>query len=261
MQSEIVKERQSTPIEHNRIPHQNNDTMLPSVGLGKGIQGYDIDGKTQDILVGSILYMLPKLPFFIHKMNFRTCVPPELYEQLDLPSSEINKAKHCESRIGSFSASNWLYPDGTLMIYTRTSDRPFRMQTESDLYEIMAFAGKIRRCITLRLNDLHGRSIPKITDWYIMQCDINRDVPVDHAFHSIGLNVRFPYLGRIFHIYIKSMGRHTVARVEEEVSPNEIFFQFLAKWFDPICVAMHKHKIEQATGGLLVDQQQFKYDT
>ncbi len=256
LQSEIMKNALSTQIRHNRVGKDDDSSILPPAVLCKGIQGHDMDGKTHDMLVGSILHMLPKLPFFIHKMNFNTTVPTELYNQLELPVlDKNNQAKRWESRVGSFVVNYWLYPNGTLMIYSETSDRPFRLQTESDLYELMAFVGEMRRCISVMLNDIHGRLIPRTTCWFITQCDINRDIPVDHAFHTIGLNVRWPYLGRIFHIYIKCMGKDTVARVEEELSPNERFFQFLENWFDPEWVAKQRQEGEEAVRTEMSDQQ------
>lgn len=52
-------------------------------------------------------------------------------------------------------------------------------------------------------------------EWYLTECDINRDVKVSDWLHYTGLMIKVKHLNHLFQIYIKSMGKDTVCRVEE----------------------------------------------
>jgi hypothetical protein len=65
------------------------------------------------------------------------------------------------------------------------------------------------------VNDKHERLVPDIMNWYLPQCDINKDAKVSDALHFTATKVQVKHLDHLFSIYIKSMGKDTVCRVEQ----------------------------------------------
>jgi hypothetical protein len=58
--------------------------------------------------------------------------------------------------------------------------------------------------------------VPDIMEWYLTECDINRDVKAGDWMQFTGTKIQVRHLDHLFRIYIKSMGRNTVRRIEEE---------------------------------------------
>jgi hypothetical protein len=52
-------------------------------------------------------------------------------------------------------------------------------------------------------------------DWQLTECDINKDIIVSDILHFSAIKVQVKHLGHLFSVYIKSMGKDTVCRVEE----------------------------------------------
>jgi hypothetical protein len=69
--------------------------------------------------------------------------------------------------------------------------------------------------------DRHERLVPDIMEWELAQCDINKDVKVSDSLHFTGLKIQIKQLDHLFRIYIKSMGKDTVCRVEETKHPKK----------------------------------------
>ena len=65
------------------------------------------------------------------------------------------------------------------------------------------------------------------------QCDINKDIIVSDWFQFAGLKIQVKHLDHLFRIYIKSMGKDTVCRVEESCNPNKPAIQAINKIFNP----------------------------
>ena len=82
----------------------------------------------------------------------------------------------------------------------------------------MVFFGQIRDRLVTFLMDRHERIVPDIMDWELTQCDINKDIKVGEAIHYTGIKVQVKHFDHLFRVYIKSMGKDTVCRVEESVS-------------------------------------------
>ena len=62
------------------------------------------------------------------------------------------------------------------------------------------------------------RIVPDIMDWQITECDINKYIKLSHLLHLSAIKVQVKHLDHLFRIYIKSMGKETVCRVEEFAS-------------------------------------------
>ena len=75
--------------------------------------------------------------------------------------------------------------------------------------------GQIKECLVQILLDNHQRAVIDVLDWYLTECDINKDIKVSHLLHVVGLKIQVKHLDHLFRIYIKSLGPDTVCRVEE----------------------------------------------
>lgn len=51
--------------------------------------------------------------------------------------------------------------------------------------------------------------------WQLTQCDINKDIVTGDWLQITGLKIQVKHLDHLFRIYIKSMGRNTVCRIEK----------------------------------------------
>jgi hypothetical protein len=79
----------------------------------------------------------------------------------------------------------------------------------------------------------HERIVPDIMEWYLTECDINRDIKVNDWLQYTGIKIQVKHLDRLFRIYIKSVGRNTVCRVEEEKCPNRPAIEAINDVFNP----------------------------
>jgi hypothetical protein len=126
------------------------------------------------------------------------------------------------------------YANGTVMVFTESSNAPLKLEDEVDLSRLIAFFGQVRDRLVVFLADKHERIVPDITQWEITQWDINKDVKVSDWFQSTHVKVQVRHLDHLFRVYIKSMGRNTVCRVEESCnSVNRPAIEAINDIFNP----------------------------
>ncbi|MFL6366674.1 MAG: hypothetical protein ACJ719_15920, partial [Nitrososphaeraceae archaeon] len=106
------------------------------------------------------------------------------------------------------------------MVFTESSNNPFKLEDEIDRSRIIAFFGQIRDRLITFLMDRHERIVPDILEWELTGFDINKDVRVSDWFHWNSSKTQVKHLDHLFRIYIKSKGKDSVCRVEESVTPN-----------------------------------------
>jgi hypothetical protein len=198
----------------------------------KSISGCSIQNiVVNQSLEGYVLPLLPSSPLFIHKMQFKLKITPECYSELNLPVGRGNKGKEHVEVIGNVRVCYRLYANGTVMVFTESSNNPLKLEDEVDRSRIIAFFGQVRDRLITFLMDIHERIVPDIMEWELTEFDINKDVNVSDWFQFTGLKIQIKHLDRIFRIYIKSIGKDTACRVEESLNPmkpavqaiNEIF--------------------------------------
>lgn len=166
-----------------------------------------------------ILPLLQGVPPNIHNMHFKTTINAECYSEQniqDLPDAPGNRGKQLSEIIGKSSVLYIFYPSGSVIVQVKCSNNPFKLETETDHGRIFAFIGQIRDRLIIFLNDQHERIVPDIMDWYLTECDINRDIKASDWMQFTGTKIQVRHLDHLFRIYIKSMGRNTVQRIEEE---------------------------------------------
>ena len=185
-------------------------------------------------LMDHILPLLPTVPSFIHNIHLKLSIIPQCYVELSLPTIPGNMGKKTTEVIGTSKVDYTLYPNGTVNVEVRCSNNPFRLQTEEDRSSLLVFFGQIRQELISILSDSHERIVPNVLEWELTECDINKDVKVSGWFHYTGLKIQVKHMNHLFSIYIKSMGKDTVYRIEERKHPHKPALDFINDVFNPI---------------------------
>ena len=210
LKSEIIKRNIQEGVTGVRYSKRG---LLQSKSITSPSQ--DLDSVIVQTLESYILPLLPKAPLHIHKMHFKAKVPSECYHEIGLPVGQWNKRKEHEEIIGSMHVKYCFYANGTVMVFTESSNNPFKLEDNHDLTNIITFFGQLRDRLVVFLNDRHERIVPGIMEWVLTQWDINKDVKVSDLFHCSSINIQVRHLTHLFRIYVKSVGKETVCRVEE----------------------------------------------
>jgi len=169
-------------------------------------------------LEGYVLPLLPSSPLYIHKIQFRLKISPECYKELSLPICKGNNGKQHEEIIGKVRVPYYFYSNGTVMVFTESSNSPFKLEDEVDRSRLLAFFGQIRDRLITFLMDRHERIVPDIMEWQLSEFDINKDIKVSDRLQCTGLKIQVKHLDHLFRVYVKSKGKDTVCRVEQSVT-------------------------------------------
>ena len=210
LKSEISKK--NIPVGVTGVNHFMGGLLQDKQVVGHS----ELDPIIVQTLEGYILPFLPSAPLHIHKMHFKVKLPPESYHEIALAVNPCNKGKQHEEIIGRMLVMYCFYANGTVMIFTENSNAPFKLEDALDLDRLIAFFGQLRDRLIVFLADKHERIVPDIMQWELTQWDFNRDVKVNDYWAQITwLKIQIKYLDHLFRVYIKSMGKDTVCRVEE----------------------------------------------
>jgi hypothetical protein len=212
-------------LTHDRT-RSGNIVMDPTgVILDIGREEINADKIITQTLEGYILPLLPAVPLQIHNIHLTSEVIGDgtsWYRLLQLPSYEQNTGKHQLLEIDNIPVSYVFYPNGTIDIYTKNSEKPFRLQTDEDRVNLIAFIRRIKDNLPSSI------AVPDINQWEFTECDINRDVRVSDVLHISCVKVQVKHMDHLFRVYIKKIGNSTFCRVEETKSLKlpiiEVFF-------------------------------------
>lgn len=164
----------------------------------------------------------------------KTKVLPQYYTELPVNVDRHNRSKTYEENIGNSRVTYLFYPNGTIMVSIESSNNPFKLETEEDRSHILTFLGQVRDRLILIVCDTHERVVPRILQWELTQCDINKDIHVSDWLQFTGLKIQVSHLDHLFRIYIKSMGEKTTCRAEESKnSINKPVVEALNDLFNP----------------------------
>jgi hypothetical protein len=221
----VLRPQQYYPavIKSDIIENLQKSTRIDPTGVASSksppISKYPLYNCVEPVILqtleGYVLPALPKAPLFIHNMHFKTKVSDECYAELNLPTHKGNGGKYYTDIIGNTHVNYVFYSSGIINVDTTSSKNPYKLETEQDRARIHAFFGQIRDRLILLLNDKHERLVPDIMDWQLTECDINKYIKVSDILHFSAIKVQVKHLDHLFSIYIKSMGKDTVCRVEE----------------------------------------------
>jgi hypothetical protein len=171
--------------------------------------------KAQNLL--DILYSFGRCPLYIHKLQLQLSLEPRYYTDIQKGSSKYNKAKQHEEKIGKAVVKYLVYPNGKTMVFVACSNNPFKLEDESDESILYSFLGQVRDRLLYLVTDPHERMVPHIIKWILTGCDINKDITVTDMLQLSAINVQLKDAGRVFRLYIKSLGDKAVYRIEESV--------------------------------------------
>jgi hypothetical protein len=196
---------------------KNASVRVTEVGCFNGVSkdGTSTDTIAIQSLVGYVLPLLPSAPLHIHKLQFKLKITPECYAELGPSMDDGNKGKKHVEVIGKVRVLYYFYANGRVMVFIESSNTPFNLADEVDISRLTAFFGQVRDRLITFLRDKHERIVPDIMQWELTQCDINKDVQISHLFQATGLKLQVKHYDHLFRIYIKSMGKDTVCRIEE----------------------------------------------
>jgi hypothetical protein len=180
-----------------------------------------------------VLPLLPEAPLFLHNLRFKTKIVKECYSELNLRYHKKNNGKYHQGIIGKTMVEYILYANGTVDIFTTCSNHPYRIETEEDRFRLVVFFGQIRAGLINLLNDKHERIVQDISEWELIECDLNKDIKVSDLLHYNGIKIRVKHFDHLFGVYIKAMGKDTVCRVEENRHFKKSLIDSINNIFNP----------------------------
>ena len=113
-------------------------------------------------------------------------------------------------------------PNGTVEIAVKSSDTPFRLETDEDESIIFSFLGQVRDRLLYHVSDIRERHIPSIMEWVLKACDLNKDIEIDDNAQLTLPDIQLKYAGRVFRLYVKSLHDKAVYRSEESLTLKRI---------------------------------------
>jgi hypothetical protein len=164
-----------------------------------------------------VLIQLQYVPLHIHKLQLMLHLDKEYYNHLPQNEGHINRAKRHEEHIGTRHVSYTLSPNGTIEIGVKSSDTPFKLQTDDDELAIFSFLGQVRDRFLYLVRDPKERHVPSIMDWVLKQCDLNKDIEVNDKAQVTLPDIQLKTAARVFRIYMKSLQGRAVCRAEESL--------------------------------------------
>ena len=229
LQREVITMRNSNPDLSDCVKQSNqksydkiNGRIMPldPTGVSNSVSNstaFSNNKVNTDIVItqtleGYVLPLLPTVSLHIHNIHL-TCKTitgdTAYYLALKLPSYKRNIGKYQILVIDNIPVSYVFYPNGTIDIYTKNSDKPFKLQTEEDRAYVIAFIEKIKGNLPRQV------AVLDIDQWDFTECDINRDVKVSGMLHISSIKVQVKHMDQLFRIYIKRINNETFCRVEE----------------------------------------------
>jgi len=170
-----------------------------------------------------VLTELPFAPPYIHKLQLMLHIDKEYYNELiQADERPGNRAKVHEENIGRRHVTYTFSPNGTVEVGIRSSDTPFRLETDEDESVIFSFLGQVRDRLLYHVSDLRERHIPSIMDWILKACDLNKDVGIDDTCQVTLPDIQLKNADRVFRLYVKSLQDKAVYRSEESLTLKRI---------------------------------------
>jgi hypothetical protein len=228
IRSEIIKNEMSKK--------KNNIPVSPTgVGYFKTSLSNPLESIIIPTLEGHVLPLLPTAPLYIHNIHFKLAITRECYTELKLQQWKQNNGKYLSEIIGTTGVKYVFYPNGTIEVYTESSNHPHKLESEYDRSHLLQFFGQLRDRLITFLADRRERIVPDIMEWELTQCDINKDIIVSDWFQFTGIKIQVKHLDHLFRIYIKSMGKDTVYRIEETKHPKKkSAIEAITEIFNPV---------------------------
>ena len=147
--------------------------------------------------------------------KYRTKIEPEMFIG----------AKTCNYRIGaphgSLNVKYVFSPNGTMMIYIKCSENPFRIHEEDDISKIIIFLGRIYENLRLFLSDSRDEILPPVNKWILTGYDVNKDNEIDSVTQLTLPSMQMPLVEKALRAYVKVIGDKAYMRAEKFLTPNQ----------------------------------------
>ena len=176
--------------------------------------------KAQSFL--DVLIQLQYVPLHIHKLQLMLYIDKEYYNHLPQKEVPINRAKRHEENIGRRHVRYTLYPNGTVEIAVKSSDTPFRIETDEDVSLIFSFLGQVKDRLLYVVRDPKERHVPPVIEWVLKQCDLNKDVEITEKAQVTLPDIQLKTVAGLFRLYIKSLTNKAVCRAEESLKVDSL---------------------------------------
>jgi hypothetical protein len=172
--------------------------------------------KAQSFL--DVLINLPFTPLHIHKLQLSLSIDKEYYQDLAKKAEPINLAKRFEGHFGRRYVIYTFSPNGRVQIAIRSSDTPFRIETDEDEAKLFSFFGQARERLLHYVSGIHERGVSEITEWILKECDLNKDIEINAKAQLYLPDIQLKYADQVFRMYIKSLHNRAVCRVERSLT-------------------------------------------
>jgi hypothetical protein len=147
-------------------------------------------------------------------------IDKEYYQVLTSNAAPINRAKSHEEHIGQRHVKYTFSPNGRVEIAVRSSDTPFKLETDEDEIILLSSLGQVRDRLIYYVSDIRERQVPEITEWILNGCDLNRDVEIDEKAQLCLPDIQLKHAGQVFRMYVKSLHDRAVCRGENSLTPK-----------------------------------------
>jgi len=84
-------------------------------------------------------------------------------------------------------------------------------------YPYLTLFHSLRDGLLYLLSDPNERIVPLITEWWLVGCDVNKDLEIGDMMQLTGIHIQLKDADRVFRLYIKSLGDKAVRRAEESL--------------------------------------------
>jgi hypothetical protein len=229
MKGEIIEKKRKTV-------HNNQEFQPLSTSFSFANSNVLQDKKAHTFL--DVLFLIPYYPPYIHKLQLI----------FSINKQQISKDSRIESHeeiIGMRHVNYTVSSSGTVQIAIRSNKSPFRLETELDESTLFSFFGQVKDRLLYLFGDVKESIIPPVTEWILIQCDVNKDIEIDEKAQITLPDIQLKHADRIFREYVKIMQGKAHYRVEESVKLNKVLPEALDNVRHPF--ASIERKIDSLT--------------
>jgi hypothetical protein len=198
-----LNERNNVPVEPTGVTSHHNPLEQQ---------------KAQNLL--EVLSLLPFAPPHIHKILLMLHIDREYYATLGKKPRDGNLAKVYEESIGKAFVTYTYNKNGRVEIAVACDKNPFKLETDDDVTILSYFVGQVKDRMLYHLDDLKERGVPSELLWVLKGCDLNRDVEIIDKMQITLPDIQLKYVGRVFRLYVKTLGEKALCRGEESLTSN-----------------------------------------
>ena len=183
------------------------------------------EGKVQNLQI--MLEQLNSSLLYIHKLQLRTRIKKEHYDELNITSTKgkDNEIKYHLERInqaqGKQDVEYNIFSNGTITIYVSCSDNPFRLYNEEDISKIITYLGRVEDRLKALFSDTTNAIVPSSLEWVLVGCDVNKDIQIEPMAQLTSINLQINPAIRGFRSYVKRIEDQAFYRFEIPISPNK----------------------------------------